>query len=413
MDFFKYFQFKKQSSSRIYLDFASSTPRDKKMIRHIPRIPEHISGANPSALHREGVALQQYLIAARQRVAHTLRAHSDEIVFTSTATESDNYALRGVVQGLMQKEGLLPEDIAVIVSDLEHSAVTHCVQSLQQQGVLLCTLSSEKGYVDEDRIVVPEHPVLKGAPVKALLISIMYGNNEIGTIQPIAAVMKRVRYLRKHYPSTRIYVHTDATQMPLCVSLDVQKLGIDLMTLGATKLYCAKGVGVLYVRRGIPLAPIVYGGGQEFGIRPGTEAVALCHEFSYALEYAQAHCSSFVRHTAALQDYFETLLIKTVPEIRITKQENKERLSHISHVVIPFVESELAVIELDARGIAVSAKSACKNEDEQESSIVTTLYRDLPYPYGAIRLSFGRTTTKQQLQRAVRAIAAVVAKYRP
>lgn len=398
MDFFKVFSRSDQSNpqDRIYLDYASSTPVDRRMTASFPRISDEVLRANPSALHKEGVEARATLRVARELVAKTIFAHSDEIIFTATATESDNLALQGVVRAWMGV-GVSEEAIHIITTDTEHAAVLETVQHLQ---VPVTVLATEQGVINEKDILIPQ-----GA--KAVLISVMYVNNEIGVVQPVQAIAKRVRFLRKHHPDTEIVFHVDATQAPLHFSLNVQKLGIDMMTLGATKLYCPKGVGMLYVRRDIPIAPILYGGGQERGLRPGTEAVQLVHDFAHSFSYAQNHAEQYSKSIVNIQSHFESLIKKEIPAAVITA-EDQERTPHISHIALKNFDSELLVLELDARGIAVSAKSACKNEDVNESSIVERIYGQ---GWGAIRVSFGRHTTKKEVAKAVTALKKVLEKY--
>jgi cysteine desulfurase len=263
------------------------------------------------------------------------------------------------------------------------------------------TLPTTNGVVSASHITIPEG-------IRVLIVSIMYVNNEIGTVQPIKEIAKRIRKLRKDNPEVSIVFHTDATQAPLHHNLRVDQLGVDLMTLGATKLYTHKGVGVLYKKRSINLVPIVRGGGQERGLRPGTEPTELIHTFAHALAYAQNISEKETARIKELQTYFETQLKEHIPEAYITA-ESEVRTPHITHVAIKGMDSELMVIELDARGIAVSAKSACKNEEDQESPIVEQIYGT---GYGAVRFSFGRMTTKKDIDSAVRSLHAVIQKYR-
>ncbi len=390
MDFFK---------KRIYLDFASSTPVDNRMIASFSRIPDGALLANPSALHKEGQQAKKALEQAREVAAKALFAHKDEIIFTSSATESDNIALQGAVKGYI-KNGIAKDTIGIMTTDIEHAAVLETVNVLSAE-VAVTVLPTEHGVLDPKSIVVPED-------MKALIVSVMHVNNEIGTVQPIYDIAKRIRFLRKQHPDVSIILHVDATQAPLHFSLNVQKLGIDMMTLGATKLYCPKGVGLLYIKRDTMVAPILHGGGQEYGLRPGTQAVRLIHDFAHALAHAQEKMISYSETVSVLQTYFETLIKQTLPEAVITAQY-QERTPHISHIALRNFDSELLVLELDARGIAVSAKSACKNEDTNESGIVERIYGK---GWGAIRVSFGRTTTKKDLKKTAHALQSVLEKYR-
>lgn len=392
------------NTRRTYLDYASSTPIDQDMMKSLSEIPAFCRGANPSALHKEGVALRRVLSSAREEVARTLGAHADEIIFTSNATESDNLALRGYIDHCI-KEGISPDTIALYVSPFEHAAVVESVASYQGT-VRVCELVQEDGYVISNTITIPEG-------VTTVLVSVMYVQNEIGTVQPIKEIAKRIRRLRKENPEITIIFHVDATQAPLYYDLNVARLGVDMMTLGATKLYCPKGVGVLYKRRGVALSPVMYGGGQEFGLRPGTEPVELIHMVAHALSYAQRNYEHAHREIVMLRDYMEALLKEKLSGIRITGKE--DRSPHISHIVVPDFDSELLVLELDARGFAVSAKSACKNDLPEQPVSGDSTMLDLLYPHqrvGAIRVSFGRMTTKKELTRFVNALLQVIEKYR-
>ena len=396
MVFFK--RFTNSHKARSYLDFASSTPLDHDMLKVFPELSQEVVGANPSALHQEGVRAKQVLVAARALVAKTLEAHADEIVFTGTATESDNLAIIGCVEALIAK-GLAPAEIVVYRSDIEHAAVIESSQVLSDAGVLTKILPTSDGVVEPKDILVPMN-------TKAILVSVMYVNNEIGTVQPVKDIAKRIRFLRKHNPGIEIIFHIDATQAPLHYSLTVPQLGIDLMTLGATKLYCPKGVGMLYVRRGVQLQPLLFGGGQERGLRPGTEAVPLIHMFAHAVAFAQTHREKYSEKILKLQEYFEQQLAD-IEGVKVTLKDTA-RTPHITHVAVPNFDSELMVLELDARGIAVSAKSACKNETDSESEIVNVLYGA---NVGAVRFSFGRITTKKDLDRALVAVKDILLKY--
>lgn len=385
---------------RIYLDYASSTPLDLSMLSKFPKIPRKILSANPSALHKEGVELRKYLESSRDRCAKILDVHKEEIVFTSGATESDTIAIVGSVYGFLAK-GIAHKNIFIFSSDMEHSAVSESVKEMNSLGVNHIVLNTEEGVVNLKDIHVPYS-------AKAIIVSILYVNNEIGTVQPISEISKKIRSLKKENPGVEIIFHTDATQAPSYSPLRIPKLGVDLMTLGSTKLYCPKGVGLLYKKKNISVKPINYGGGQEFGIRPGTEPVELIHQFSNALKYANDLRERETKRTREFQKYFESQIEKNFPKLKITAK-NQLRAPHITHIGMPNFDSELMIIELDARGIAVSAKSACKNEETGESEIVEKIYGK---GWGAVRFSFGRQTTKKQIKKAIFAIKNVFKKYK-
>jgi cysteine desulfurase len=391
MDFFK--------NPRLYLDYASSTPIDDEMMATFPRLSAEVLMANPSALHKEGVAARATLRVARELVANTLSAQPDEIIFTSSATESDNLALQGAVRAFLE-QGIDKKDIAVMTTDMEHSAVIETANALAKQCDVII-LPTENGLLDPKSIVISDD-------MKAVIVSVIYVNNEIGVVQHIYDIAKRIRFLRKHHPDTTIIFHIDATQAPLHYGLNVQKLGVDMMTLGATKLYCPKGVGMLYVKRGTPIDSVLYGGGQEHGLRPGTEPVQLIHFFAQSLAYAQKNVPAYSEKISAIKKHFEDLIKKEISEAVITA-EDLDRTPHISHIAIKDFDSELLVLELDARGIAVSAKSACKNDDTNESGIVERIYGK---GWGAVRFSFGRNTTIDESTIAVSALKNILEKYR-
>ena len=397
--FFKHFL----NKDRIYLDYASSTPVDVRMVSFFPNIDKFILGANPSALHKEGVKLKKVLSAARALSAKSIGAQENEIIFTSNATEGDNLAIFGFLKNKIEN-GADPKEIAFFISPFEHSAILESISHIDPN-IKVSKLVQENGWVMPGKISIPEE-------VKIILVSVMFVQNEIGTVQNIKEIVKRIRKLRKEYPDKEIIFHTDATQAPLYYDLNVIRLGVDMMTLGATKLYCPKGVGLLYKKRGVKLSPIIYGGGQEMGLSPGTEPVELIHTFAHSLKYAQENTEKEFGRIKTLQRYFEKRLKENFPQIRITGVG--ERSPHITHFVVPNIDSELLVLELDARGIAVSSKSACKNDLPAQTGEGFDLL-SLLYPgekVGAIRVSYGRKTTKRELDKTIIAIKHILVKYK-
>jgi cysteine desulfurase len=369
------------------------------MLSSFPKIPVWASGANPGALHKEAAALKRVLLGAREVASRGVGAQKDEIIFTSGATESDNLAVFGFLKNQIE-QGIDPKEIAVYVSSFEHSAIEESVKNIYK-GIKIYKLPQEGGYVLPNSLSIEEG-------VKVALVSIIFVQNEIGTVQDIKEIAKRLRKLRKENPEKTIVFHTDATQAPLYYDLNVLRLGVDMMTLGATKLYCPKGVGMLFKKRAIKLSPIIYGGGQELGLRPGTEPVELIHKFAHALSYAQAQYERAHNETLELQMYFENKVKKEFPQIVVTG--GGERSPHITHLVVPNIDSELLVLEFDARGIAVSSKSACKNDQDQDSGIMNLLYPN--QNLGAVRISYGRKTTKRELNKTIKALGEVFKKYK-
>lgn len=382
----------KKNTTRHYFDYASSTPRDEKMIATFESVPAWCAGANPSALHKEGVELKKYLTFARERVAEVLHCHTDEVYFTSGATESITTALSGIVEANKDKR------IALFISPFEHSVTKALAEKLE---VVTHYFEQEQGVVHPQSLVVPEG-------VSVVIVSLLFVQNEIGAVQPIKALAKRIRKLKKEYPDVSFYFHVDATQAPLFCDLDVRSLGVDMMTIGSTKLYSTKGVGVLYIARGVKCLPLLIGGNQERGMRSGTEPVEHIYECAQALSYADDHREEYFSKIQKLQEYTEVSIGARFPQLSVTCQSS-ERSPHITHVTFTGIESELMLLELDARGFALSSKSACKNDDEENSGVVEVLFPK--EKKSALRISYGRTTTTKSIDTLLAAIDDVFKKY--
>lgn len=364
------------------------------MVGRFDRVPPWCLGANPSALHKEGVENKKYLDKARTFVSEYLSCHRDEVYFTSGATESIVTALCGIVDSHKN------DSIVLFTSPFEHSVTKKVSEKL---GVPVYYFEQISGVVDPQSMWVPDNATV-------VLVSLLYIQNEIGTVQPIRAIAKRIRKLKKEHPHVHFYFHVDATQAPLYYDLDVRSLGVDMMSLGATKLYCTKGVGALYIARGVHCHPLLVGGSQERGMRAGTEPVEQIYEFAQALSYAQKERAYAFRTTQDLQGYCEEKIREQFPQFSITSSSS-ERSPHITHLTYEGIESELLVLELDARGFALSSKSACKNEDEESSGTVAVLFPK--EKRNALRISYGRGTTRASIDMLMKALGAVFKKYAP
>ncbi|HWC57797.1 MAG TPA: cysteine desulfurase family protein [Candidatus Paceibacterota bacterium] len=383
---------------RTYLDYAASTPVDEKMIASFPALtPEQLIG-NPGALHREGLAAKKVISDARERIAKQLRAHADEIIFTSGATEANNLAVLGTIRS-WRAHGIPAHHIELITTELEHPAIFETAKALQKEGIEVSFLK-----VNESGVNVKS---LSPNPAAThVLVTCMYVHNELGTIFPIKEIAKRIRFLKKQNPGLEIIFHTDATQAPNTIAIDIPTLGVDMFTIGATKLYTHKGVGMLFKKRSIKLTNFLYGGGQEFGLVPGTEPVYLVDLFSRAFAYAQTHAEKINEKLSKLQSYFEKRITTEIPNVHIDDIHLK-RSPHITHLSISNFDSELLVLELDARGIAISSQSACTDVAPPDSYM-----KRFGDTTGLLRFSFGRFTTKADLDRAVKALKEVLEKYK-
>lgn len=386
------------TSRRIYLDHASSTPLDLEVSKKIFSLLKNDFG-NPSAIHSEGVRAHSLLESAREQTARALDCHSDEIIFTSGGTESDNLAIRGIVRAT---NIVAPH---IITTSIEHSASLETCRELQREGVRVTYLP-----VYENGIVRAED-VEKAITKDTILVNIMYANNEIGTIQPIREIAKVIRHARKNFGSVYPFLHTDACQAVNYLPLGIPQLGVDLMTLGSSKIYGPKGVGMLYVRRLVPFSPVFSGGNQEMNRRPGTENVPLIVGAAFALEKTVQMREAEHSRLRVLQEFLFSELKKRFPNFSINGDE-QERLPNNLNVSFPHIKSELLVIELDARGIAVSSKSACKSDDPEESHVLAALGKNSG-EVGSIRISMGRQTKKKDLIVLLEALENIFAKYAP
>ena len=373
------------SIPRIYLDSASRAVFGSTI-------------GNPGSLHKEGLAEKRRLSNARAVFAKTLGVQSSEIVFTSGATESNNIALQGAVYGFL-KNNYKPEEIEILTSDIEHASIAQVAHGLAARvGVRYTQIQNTDGLADPKDIV-------PSAGIRACIVSVIFVQNEIGTVQPIKDIAKRIRHLRKESPGTVFYVHTDATQATQYIDLSIPQLGVDMMTLGSAKLACQNGVGVLYIKKGTPMEGVYFGGGQENNIRSGTQAVELIEKFAQAVEAAQKLRATFAPKIQNLRDYFESEIAKNFPAIHISSKD-MPRSPHISHLLVPGIDSELLVIELDARGIAASSQSACSNDTEKHLPANLT-----PKDFATLRISFDKNTKKRHIDKIIKALRQTLTKY--
>jgi len=378
--------------NRIYLDHAATTPVRPEVLEAM--LPYFTSiGHNPSSLHAEGQAARAALDAARERVAALLGAQPKEIVFTGGGSEADTLAIHGVARATAHHGRRL------VTSAIEHHAVLHAMDALEREGwdVVRLPVDSE-GFVSVDAFA-------RALDGRTTLASIMLANNEIGTIQPIAALAAVAR-------ERGVLFHTDAVQAGGQLELDVRELGVDLLSLSAHKFYGPKGVGLLYVRLGTPLQPVIYGGGQEYGARAGTENVAGIVGLSRALELAVAELPERAVRTAALRDRLAERLL-AVSETRLLGPRAAQlRLPNNLSVAFAGVSGEALLIRLDLEGIAVSTGSACASGSLEPSHVVKAIGLEAPYDAGVLRFSLGRSTTGEEIARVGNTVSEVVREIR-
>jgi len=373
---------------RIYLDNAATTPIDSRVLSVMEKTAREIYG-NPSSLHKEGILARNVLTDSRKNIADILHANPDEVVFTSGGTEANNLALFGSVSK--------PVGSHIVVSTIEHPSVLECVKELEYRG-------AEVSYIAPDEKGITSPRAVKDALQKnTVLVSVMYANNEIGTIQPLSEIAKTIRVFRgdKIFP----VFHTDACQATNYLEMNVLRLGVDLMTFNSSKIYGPKGIGALYVKRGTKLSEQVFGGGQERGIRSGTENVAMVKGFSEAMRSTLKMKEKETIRLAKLRDYFISSVLKTIPG-SILNGDSVKRLPNNANISFPEKDGEEMVIALDARGIAVSTGSACANiaRDGKVSHVMNALGALKPRAVGAVRFTLGRETKKEDLDYVLNAL---------
>ncbi len=366
----------------IYLDHAATTPLDLRVLQAmLPYLTERFG--NPSSIHRLGREARQALDEARGSVAEVLNASPQEIVFTSSGTEADNLAIKGVAHALL----LEGKGNHIITSAIEHHAVLHTCDYLERLGFQVTRLP-----VDGYGLVHPE-VLAEAIRPETVLVSIMYANNEVGTIEPIpelAAVAHR----------HGVYFHTDAVQAGGSLSLDVEALGVDLLSLSAHKFYGPRGVGMLYVRRGVPLMPQIHGGGQERNRRSGTENVAGIVGLATALRLAQEEREAYNAHCLHLRERLIAGLLERIPSARLNGHPTR-RLPNNAHFCFERVDGESLLVKLDQQGIYASGGSACTAGALEPSHVLTAMGVPPEMARGALRLTVGRQNTPEQIERVL------------
>lgn len=364
----------------IYLDYSATTPVDPRVLDAMSPYFSASFG-NPSSVHRFGQVAESAIDSARETVARVLNCRPDEIIFTSCGSESDNLALRGAVYGLRALEAREKTEAKwLLASRAEHPAVTKTLKHLQRyEGFLIEWLG-----VDECGLVTPE-AVAKAICDNTAIVSVMYANNEIGTINPIKEIAEICR-------ANNILFHTDAVQAAAYLPVDVNELGVDMMSLGAHKFYGPKGVGALYVRKGTPLVSHLTGGGQEFDLRAGTQNVPYIVGFAESLRLTHEEREQRVAHVKPLRDKIIGTVLETIPDSQLTG-DMESRLPHHASFVFNGVDGNLLLTLLDAAGFACSSGSACKTGNPEPSEVMNAIGLTREWGLGSLRVTLGVQTT--------------------
>lgn len=387
-----------KKEKRIYLDYISSTPVSNEVFEAMkPYWNENFGNAGEK--HKLGREAKITLEQAHENVAKILNANVREIIFTSGGTESNNLAILGFFNFIKSKTGTL-NGYHAITSEIEHSSVLETFKYLEKEGLEVSYIKvNEDGLVDLKEIK-------EKVKERTLMISIMFVNNEIGTIQSIEEISKIIKKEKRGRKNSAIFspqnsglefpiFHTDASQAPLFLNLNVQKLGVDMLTIDGQKMYGPKGVGALFIKKEIPIQPISFGGKQEHGLRAGTENVPLIVGFSKALEIAQKEKETLSKKISNLQNYFIDEVLRNIPNSKLNGTREQRTPNNIN-ISFENVDHEFLAVQLDEKGIFCSTKSACLNDKNKDSYVLNAINRNSKKT-GAIRFSLGKETAKKDL----------------
>ena len=392
---------------KIYLDYAATTPVDPRVLRvMLPYLKEKFG--NPSSPHRWGREARLAIEESRKKVAKALGAKPEEIIFTSCATESINLAHKGLIRGMLYRAKKIktPHLITTLV---EHKAVLETCQYLERLGVAKVTyLPVDKnglvGVADIEKAIRPE----------TALVSIMFVNNEVGMIEPIDKIgrlIKKINQTGNRRQETKIYFHTDATQALQYLDCQVEKLGVDLLSLSGHKIYAPKGIGVLYIREGTPLSCQQSGGSQEYQLRAGTENVPYIVGLGKAIELVQQDKIHNTKRVGKLRDRLISGILKNIKRVTVTGHPVKHA-PHIASFIVQGAEGEAILLLLDEAGIAASSGSACTSGLLEPSHVLTAMGYQPQEAHGSLRFSLGKQTTEEEIDYVIKVLPGIVEKLR-
>lgn len=376
---------------RIYLDYAATTPVDPRVIK---AMSPYFSGkfGNPASLHSFGNEALEELEKSRKIIADAMNADPKEIIFTSSATESNNTAIKGVAFANKDKGK------HVLVSPIEHDCILNSVLWLKKQGFDIEYLS-----VDKYGLVDPEE-VRKKIRKDTILVSVMHANNEVGTIEPISEIGKVCR-------EKGVYFHTDAAQSFGKVPVDVKKMNVDLLTASSQKMYGPKGVACLYVRKGVKMEPLLHGGGQEAGKRSSTVNVISIVGFAKAVEICLSEMKKESKRLIKMRDRIIKTILREIPDSYLNGHP-KNRLPNNVNTRFSYVEGESILFQLDSLGIAVSTASACSSPKLEPSHVLMAMGLKHEEAHGSMRVSMGRWTTEKDIDYLLKVLPGIISKLR-
>jgi len=371
----------------VYLDHAATTRPRKEVIETMVSCLEGTFG-NPSSLHKLGRQAKNVIEKAREQVASALCADGEEIYFTSGGSESDNWAIRGIAYGNREYGN------HIITSCIEHKAVLQACAQLEREGFEITYLPvNPQGFVSATDV----ENAIKSSTI---LVSVMMANNEIGTIQPIQEIGKITR-------DRGVYFHTDAVQAVGSIPIDVEQLNVDLLSLSGHKFYGPKGIGVLYVRNSVAISPIIWGGGQEKGLRAGTENMPGIVGLGRAIELADEELDEYRKGILKMRGRLMEDLFKAVPTA-ILNGDSTNRLPGNVNISIPGINARSLLEELDDRGVAISVGSACESDSIKPSYVLTAIGLSPELANSSIRMTLGRQNTEEDIKYFVRVLKEVL-----
>lgn len=369
---------------RIYLDYAAATPMTAAAAAAMTRFLREDFG-NPGGIHKEGVIAKRALEEFRTEVARTLEVQESGVVFTSGGTESNNLAISGVVE-LLYATGRTYESMTIISTKLEHPATLRTLEGLAALGVkVVYAPVKDDGQLDMAAL----RTLIDNSVV---LVTLAYVNSEVGVITDTRAVRRLLDEVSKK-TGTEILLHIDGAQAPLWLPCQLVRIGADLLSLDGGKCGGGKGVGALVMKKGVTVAPLLRGGGQEMGLRPGTEPIHLVAAFTTALSEAQRGWQSRSEAVTKVRDYAMAEITKRIPKATLNGPMGPDRVANNIHISIPGIDAEFAVITLDAHGIAASTKSACSSKGGGASAVVLAMTGDEARASSTLRFTLGPDTT--------------------
>ena len=400
----------RKNNKRIYLDYASSAPI-LPSVSKVVQIAERGLFGNPSSIHKDGARAKRALQDARASIAHAFGALPDEITFTSGGTESNNLAIFGTCIPAKEAQINTGKKLHIITTTIEHPSVLKPFEALEKLGFDVTYIApQENGVVDPKTIAAALRP-------ETIFVSVSYTNNEIGTIQPIREIAKVIRSHKKdlhgdpHFATYPVF-HVDACQAIQYADIAVEKLGVDLMSWNGTKIGGPRGTGALYIRRRVEVSPIYFGGGQENNLRSGTENIPGILGLAAALKHVREISEKETKRLATLRDFCISELAIKFAKARINGSLTERSPNNIN-VSFPGFLSELLVLELDAKGISVSAGSACASSKDTGSHVLAALYGpDDEKKWGSIRITLGKNTTKKDIQILISSLGSIFEKYK-